>query len=114
MLDASLRAPNVFLPSWEGMFRDRGAFRDPSGQVGSQVKTDTKECLQQVLSPLFFLLPIVHGKGNIDAGRKAKVIVACPTCPECYLRVCAPADSVLACIRPPPPSRRPGEAGPEL
>src|SRR5882762_1079271 len=60
-VDASLQvAPGVFLPPGEGMFAIEGKSVTPLEQVGSQVKTDKKTFLKQVLSPI----PIVPGKRN--------------------------------------------------
>src|SRR5258707_149010 len=62
-VDASLQvAPGVFLPPGEGMFAIEGKSVTPIAQVGSQVKTDKKTFLKQVLSPI----PIVPGKRNIE------------------------------------------------
>ena len=50
-VDASLQvAPGVFLPPGEGMFLIQGKSVTPLGQVGSEVKTDKKQFLKQVLS----------------------------------------------------------------
>jgi len=57
-VDASLQvAPGVFLPPGEGMFAIEGKSVTPIAQVGSQVKTDKKTFLEQVISPI----PIVPG-----------------------------------------------------
>src|SRR3984893_15314484 len=70
-VDVSLQvARNVFLPPGEGMFGIEGRLVTPLVQVGSQVKTDKKTFLKQVLSPI----PIVPGKRNIElVGSKATV-----------------------------------------
>src|SRR6267154_264302 len=107
-VDASLQvAPNVFLPPGEGMFAIEGHSVTPLVQVGSQVKTDKKTFLKQVLSPI----PIVPGKRNIElAGAKAKVRIN-SNAPEFYLREAPPdPDSVSGVYR----SSRPGESGPEV
>ena len=65
-VDASLQvAPGVFLPPGEGMFAIEGKSVTPIAQVGSQVKTDKKTFLKQVLSPI----PIVPGKRNVNVSR---------------------------------------------
>jgi len=59
----------VFLPPGEGMFAIEGKSVTPIAQVGSQVKTDKKTFLKQVISPI----PIVPGKRNVEIpGAKAK------------------------------------------
>src|SRR5437879_872226 len=69
-VDASLQvAPGVFLPPGEGMFAIEGKSVTPIAQVGSQVKTDKKTFLKQIISPI----PIVPGKRNVEIpGAKAK------------------------------------------
>jgi hypothetical protein len=107
-VDASLQvAPGVFLPPGEGMFAIEGKSVTPIAQVGSQVKTDKKTFLKQVLSPI----PVVPGKRNVEIpGAKAKTRINTGG-PEFYLRE-APSDpdrnsSVYR-------SSRPGESGPEV
>src|SRR5260221_8735637 len=52
-VDASLQvAPGVFLPPGEGMFLIDGKSVKPMEQAGSQVKTDKKQFLKKVLSPI--------------------------------------------------------------
>src|SRR5258706_10028274 len=70
-VDASLQvAPGVFLPPGEGMFLIDGKSVKPLEQVGSQVKTDKKQFLKQVLSPI----PIVPSKQNVQIpGTRASV-----------------------------------------
>jgi len=107
-VDASLQvAPGVFLPPGEGMFAIEGRSVTPLEQVGSQVKTDKKTFLKQVLSPI----PIVPGKRNIELlGPKAKVRIS-SNAPEFYLREAPPdPDRVSSLYR----SSRPGESGPEV
>jgi hypothetical protein len=108
-VDASLPvAPGVFLPPGEGMFLIEGKSVTPMGQVGSQIKTDKKTFLKQVLSPI----PIVPGKQNVEIpGAKAKVRIVQSTSPEFYLREAPPdPDRVTSVER----SSRPGESGPEV
>jgi hypothetical protein len=107
-VDASLQvAPGVFLPPGEGMFIVEGRSVTPLEQVGSQVKTDKKTFLKQVLSPI----PIVPGKRNIEIpSAKAKVRITSSGA-EFYLREAPPdPDRVSSLYR----SSRPGESGPEV
>ena len=107
-VDASLQvAPGVFLPPGEGMFAIEGKSVTPIAQVGSQVKTDKKTFLKQVMSPI----PIVPGKRNVEIpGARAKTRIS-SSGPEFYLREAPPdpdRDSPLH------RSSRPGESGPEV
>jgi len=107
-VDASLQvAPGVFLPPGEGMFLIQGKSVTPLGQVGSEVKTDKKQFLKQVLSPI----PIVPSKQNIRIpGAKAKTRVTA-TQVEFYLREAPPdPDRTTPIVK----SSRPGESGPEV
>jgi hypothetical protein len=107
-VDASLQvAPGVFLPPGEGMFAIEGKSVTPIAQVGSQVKTDKKTFLKQVLSPI----PIIPGKRNVEIpGAKAKTRIS-STGPEFYLREAPPdPDRTSSVYR----SSRPGESGPEV
>src|SRR5437660_5260612 len=72
-VDASLQvAPGVFLPPGEGMFLIDGKSVKPLEQAGSQVKTDKKQFLKQVLSPI----PIIPNKRNVQIlGNKASIRV---------------------------------------
>lgn len=107
-IDASLQvAPGVFLPPGEGMFVLEGKSVTKLEQVGSQVKTDKKQFLKQVLSPI----PIVPSKRNVEIpGANAKVRVKYGLA-EFYLREAPPdPDRTTPIIR----SSRPGESGPEV
>jgi len=107
-VDASLQvAPGVFLPPGEGMFAIEGKSVTPIAQVGSQVKTDKKTFLKQVLSPI----PIIPGKRNVEIpGAKAKTRIS-SSGPEFYLREAPPdPDRTSSVYR----SSRPGELGPEV
>src|SRR5713226_5977454 len=86
-VDASLQvSPGVFLPPGEGMFVADGKFVTPLEQVGSEIKTDKKQFLKQVLSPI----PIVPSKQNVEIpGARAKVRVT-NTQVEFYLREAPP------------------------
>jgi hypothetical protein len=107
-VDASLQvAPGVFLPPGEGMFLIDGKFVTQLEQAGSQVKTDKKQLLKQVLSPV----PIVPGKRTVEIpGSRAKIRVT-NTQVEFYLRE-APPDPERT--TPIVKSSRPGESGPEV
>ena len=107
-VDASLQvSPGVFLPPGEGMFVIDGKSVKPLEQVGSQIKTDKKQYLKQVLSPI----PIVPSKQNVQIpGTRASVRVTNGQT-EFYLRE-APADPDRT--TPIVKSSRPGESGPEV
>jgi hypothetical protein len=107
-VDASLQvAPGVFLPQGEGMFVVAGKSVTLLEQAGSARKTDKKQFLKQVLSPI----PIVPSKINVEIpGSRAKVRVTTAQA-EFYLRE-APPDPERA--SPIVKSSRPGESGPEV
>ena len=107
-VDASLQvAPGVFLPPGEGMFVIEGRSVTPLVQVGSQVKTDKKTFLKQVLSPI----PIVPGKRNVEIlGARAKARVSSSGV-EFYLREAPPDPDTGSTVYH---SSRPGEFGPEV
>jgi hypothetical protein len=107
-VDASLQvAPGIFLPPGEGMFAIEGKSVTPIEQVGSQVKTDKKTFLKQVLSPI----PIVPGKRNVEIpGAKAKTRIT-SSGPEFYLREAPPDPDRTSSVNR---SSRPGESGPEV
>ena len=107
-VDASLQvAPGVFLPPGEGMFLIVGKSVKPLEQVGSQVKTDKKQFLKQVLSPI----PIIPSKRNVEIlGNKATIRVTNGQA-EFYLREAPPdPDRTTPIVK----SSRPGESGPEV
>ena len=107
-VDASLQvSPGVFLPPGEGMFAIEGKSVTPLEQVGSQVRTDKKTLLKQVLSPI----PVVPGKRNVEIpGAKAKTRIN-SSAPEFYLREAPPdPDRASSVVK----SSRPGESGPEV
>jgi len=107
-VDASLQvAPGVFLPPGEGMFLIDGKSVRPLEQVGSQVKTDKKQFLKKVLSPI----PIVPSKRNVEIlGNKASIRVTSGQA-EFYLREAPPdPDRTTPIVK----SSRPGESGPEV
>jgi hypothetical protein len=107
-VDASLQvAPGVFLPPGEGMFVVEGKSVTQLEQVGSEIKTDKKQFLKQVLSPI----PIVPSKRNVEIpGAHARVRVTHGLA-EFYLREAPPdPDRTTPIVK----SSRPGESGPEV
>src|SRR6266849_4993411 len=107
-VDASLQvAPGVFLPPGEGMFLIDGKSVKPLEQVGSQIKTDKKQYLKQVLSPI----PIIPSKQNVQIpGSRAGIRVTNGQA-EFYLREAPPdPDRTTPIVK----SSRPGESGPEV
>lgn len=107
-VDASLQvAPGVFLPPGEGMFVIDGKHVMQLAQAGSEIKTDKKQFLKQVLTPI----PIVSGKRNVDIpGSRAKIRVSNGQL-EFYLREAPPDPDRTSTIEK---SSRPGESGPEV
>ena len=82
-VDASLMvAPSLFLPDGEGMFAIQGKSVKRLEQAGSQVKTDKKTVLKQVLSPI----PIVPSKHNIEIPGARAAVRLTNAVPEFYLR----------------------------
>jgi hypothetical protein len=107
-VDASLQvAPGVFLPPGEGMFVVEGRSVTQLEQVGSEMKTDKKQFLKQVLSPI----PIIPSKRNVEIpGPRARVRVTHGLA-EFYLREAPPdPDRTTPIVK----SSRPGESGPEV
>src|SRR6267378_786590 len=107
-VDASLQvSPGVFLPPGEGMFVIDGKSVKPLEQVGSEIKTDKKQYLKQVLSPI----PIVPSKRNVQIpGNRASVRMTNGQA-EFYLREAPPdPDRTTPIVK----SSRPGESGPEV
>ena len=107
-VDASLMvAPGVFLPGGEGIFAVEGKSVTPLDQVGAESRTDKKQLLKKVLSPV----PIVPNKRNIEImGAKAVRRINSER-PEFYLREAPPDPNQISGIRK---SSRPGETGPEI
>jgi hypothetical protein len=107
-VDASLEvAPSVFLPPGEGMFVVEGKSVIQLAQVGSQIKTDKKTFLKQVISPI----PIVPGKQNVELPGAHATIRVNPNGPEFYLREPPPDPDRTSSVYH---SSRPGESGPEV
>lgn len=107
-VDASLQvAPGVFLPPGEGMFVIDGKHVMLLEQAGSEVKTDKKQFLKKVLTPI----PIVSSKRNVDIpGSRAKIRVSNGQL-EFYFREAPPDPDRVSPIER---SSRPGESGPEV
>ena len=107
-VDASLQVgQGVFLPPGEGMFLVDGKSVTPLEQAGSNIKTDKKQFLKQVLSPI----PIVPSKQNVVIpGARAKIRVTHSDI-EFYLREAPPdPDRTTPIVK----SSRPDESGPEV
>jgi hypothetical protein len=107
-VDASLTiAPGTYLPPGEGMFVLEGKSVTPLDQVGAERRTDKKQALKQVLSPV----PIVPSKRNIEIPGAKAVRRINSERPEFYLREAAPDPDRTTPIKR---SSRPGESGPEV
>lgn len=107
-VDASLQvAPGVFLPPGEGMFVVEGKSVTPLVQVGSELKTDKKTVLKQVISPVK-IIPSKHIVELPGAKATRRINTAVP---EFYLRE-APYDPEKDSYVP--RSSLPGEGGPEV
>jgi hypothetical protein len=107
-VDASLPvAPGIFLPPGDGLFVVEGKSVTQLDQVAAQIRTDTKQRLKQVLSPV----PIVPGKRNVEIpGAKAVRRINFER-PEFYLREAPPDPDRVTPIQT---SSRLGESGPEV
>jgi len=109
-VDASLQVGSgAFLPPGEGMFLVEGKSVTPLEQAGSELKTDKKNRLKQILTPI----PIVPNKTNVLLpGPHARVrITDTSATPEFYLREAPPDPDRTTPIQR---SSRPGESGPEV
>jgi hypothetical protein len=86
-IDASLQvASGVFLPPGEGMFAVEGKSVIAIPQVGSEVKSDRKNTIKRILSPV----PIIPAKRNVELlGAKATLRINTQF-PEFYLREIQP------------------------
>jgi hypothetical protein len=107
-IDASLRVGDgAFLPSGEGMFVVEGKTIRILDQAGSELKTDKKRVIADVLSPVH----MVPGKQTIVMQGSHAVVRLRTNAPEFYLRE-APQDpdSTSSIQR----SRRAGESGPDV
>jgi len=107
-IDASLPvAEGVFLPPGEGMFVVEGKSVIPLEQVATEVKTDKKQLLKQILVPV----PIVPGKRNIQIPGPHAALRVNSANPEFWLREAPPDPDSRSPIRK---SSRPGDDGPEV
>jgi hypothetical protein len=107
-VDASLPvAPGIFLPPGEGMFVVEGKSVTPLDQVGAAIKTDKKQLLKRVLSPV----PIVPDKRNVEIPGAKAIRRINSERPEFYLREAPPDPDQISPVRK---SSRPGETGPEI
>lgn len=107
-VDASLSvAKGVFLPEGEGMFVLEGKTIKALQQAGSQVRTDKKTFLEQVLVPI----PVVPSKRNVELpGARATARIMTAT-PEFYLREPPPDPDRVSSVER---TGRQNESGPEV
>jgi len=107
-VDASLPvAPGIFLPPGEGLFVLEGKSVTQLDQVGAQIRTDKKQLLKQVLSPI----PVVPSKKNVEIPGAKAVRRINSERPEFYLREAPPDPDRVSSIRA---SSRAGDGGPEI
>src|ERR1700722_6106947 len=82
-VDSSLQVGGgAFLPPGEGMFAVEGKSVIPIPQVGSAVRTDRKNQLKRMISPI----PIIPAKTNIELDGKRATLRINSSNPEFYLR----------------------------
>jgi len=107
-IDASLRVGDgAFLPSGEGMFLVEGKTIRILDQAGSEMKTDKKRVIAEVLSPV----KVVPGKQTVVMQGAHSAVRLKTNNPEFYLREAPPdPDSVSSIKR----NRRAGESGPDV
>jgi len=107
-VDASLPiAPGIFLPPGEGLFVVEGKSVTQLDQVSAEIRTDKKQLLKQVLSPI----PVVPSKKNVEIPGAKAVRRINSERPEFYLREAPPDPDRVSSIRA---SSRLGENGPEI
>ncbi|HKE06175.1 MAG TPA: hypothetical protein VKB48_00025 [Candidatus Acidoferrum sp.] len=107
-IDASLQVgQGTFLPSGEGMFLVEGKSVRVLDQAASEVKTDKKRILTQILVPV----PVVPGKQNVTLQGARAVVRLRSEHPEFYLREAPPGPDEVGGIQR---SHRPNEAGPDV
>jgi hypothetical protein len=108
-IDASLQVgQGAFLPSGEGMFLVEGKSVRVLDQAASEVKTDKKRILTQILVPVPVLVP---GKQNVTLQGAHAVVRLRSENPEFYLREAPPGPDESTGIQR---SRRANEAGPDV
>jgi len=107
-IDASLQVgEGAFLPSGEGMFLVEGKSVRVLDQAASEVKTDKRRMITQILVPV----PVVPGKQNVTLpGPHAEVRLRSEH-PEFYLREAPPGPDDSGAIQR---NHRPNEAGPDV
>jgi hypothetical protein len=107
-IDASLRVGDgAFLPSGEGMFVVEGKTIRILDQAGSEMKTDKKRVIAQVLSPV----PLVPGKQTVVMQGSHAAVRLKTNHPEFYLREAPPDPNTTSSIQR---SKRGGESGPDV
>jgi len=107
-IDASLQVgEGTFLPSGEGMFLVEGKSVRVLDQAASEVKTDKKRILTQILVPV----PVVPGKQNVTLQGAHAVVRLRSEHPEFYLREAPLGPDDNGAIQR---SHRPNEAGPDV
>ena len=107
-IDASLRVgEGAFLPSGEGMFLVEGKSVRVLDQAASEVKTDKKRIITQILVPV----PVVPGKQNVTLQGAHAVVRLRSEHPEFFLREPPPGPDDSGAIQR---SRRPNESGPDV
>ena len=107
-IDASLQVgEGTFLPSGEGMFLVEGKSVRVLDQAASEVKTDKKRILTQILVPV----PVVPGKQTVTLQGAHAVVRLRSEHPEFYLREAPPGPDEASGIQR---SHRPNEVGPDV
>jgi hypothetical protein len=107
-IDASLRVGDgAFLPSGEGMFVVEGKTIRILDQAGSEMKTDKKRVIAEVLSPVH----VVPGKQTLVMQGAHAVVRLKTNSPEFYLREAPPDPDSTSSIQR---SRRVSETGPDV
>jgi hypothetical protein len=107
-IDASLRVGDgAFLPSGEGMFLVEGKSIRILDQAGSELKTDKKRVIAEVLSPVH----VVPGKQTVTLQGAHSAVRLKTNRPEFYLREAPPDPDAMSAIKR---NRRPGESGPDV
>ena len=107
-IDASLRVGDgAFLPSGEGMFVVEGKTIRILDQAGSQMKTDQKRVIAEILSPV----KVVPGKQTLVMQGAHAAVRLKTNSPEFYLREAPPDPDSTSSIQR---SRRASEGGPDV
>jgi len=107
-IDASLRVGDgAFLPSGEGMFIVEGKSIRILDQASSEMKTDKKRVIAEILSPV----KVVPGKQTVVMQGAHAAVRLKTANPEFYLREAPPDPNSTSSIQR---SRRAGESGPDV